>query len=70
MLDDFICVTVLIPLEIAVNEPIKAVVNECLTLGCSLNDGYIVTNVKELSLEEIRKVINKEPIDGMSFDEQ
>jgi len=70
ILDDFICVTVLIPLDIAVNEPIKAVINECLTLGCSLNDGYIVTNVKELSLEEIRRVINREPLDGMSFDEQ
>ena len=67
---DFICVTALIPMDIAVNEPINAVIDECLTLGCSLNDGYIVTNVKTLSLDEIQKVLNHEPIDGMSFDEQ
>ena len=57
-------------MDIAVNEPINAVIDECLTLGCSLNDGYIVTNVKTLSLEEIQKVLNHEPIDGMNFDEQ
>ena len=70
ILDDFICVTALIPMNIAVNEPINAVIDECLTLGCSLNDGYIVTNVKTLSVDEIKKVLNHEPIDGMSFDEQ
>lgn len=70
ILDDFICITTLIPVNVAVNVPIKTVIEECLTLGCSLSDGYIVTNVKELSLEEIRRVINREPIDGMSFDEQ
>lgn len=70
ILDDFICITTLIPVNVAVNVPIKVVIEECLTLGCSLSDGYIVTNVKELSLEEIRKVINREPVDGMSFDEQ
>ncbi len=67
---DFICVTALIPMDIAVNEPINAVIDECLTLGCSLNNGYIVTNVKTLSQEEIQKVLNHEPIDGMNFDEQ
>jgi len=67
---DFICVTALIPMNIAVNEPINAVIDECLTLGCSLNDGYIVTNVKTLSENEIIKVLNHEPIDGMNFDEQ
>lgn len=70
VLDEFICVTALIPMNIAVNEPIKAVVDECLTLGCSLSDGYIVTNVKTLSEDEIKKVINHEPVDGMIFDEQ
>jgi hypothetical protein len=70
ILDDFVCVTVLIPLDVAVNEPIKEVIAECLSLGCSLNDGYIVTNVKQLSLEEIRKIINREPIEGMDFDDE
>lgn len=67
--DNFICITALIPMDIAVNEPIKAVIEECLSLGCSLSDGYIVTNVKTLSLDDIKKVLNHEPIDGMNFDE-
>ncbi|MGE0078037.1 MAG: hypothetical protein AB7S48_09275 [Bacteroidales bacterium] len=70
ILDCFVCVTALIPMGVAVNEPIKAVVDECLSLGCLLSDGYIVTNVKQLSLDEIQKVLNHEPVDGMPFEEQ
>lgn len=69
VLDGYICTTALIPMDVAINLPIKMVIDECVKLGCPINEGYIVSNVKKLSLDEINKVINNEPLEGLGFEE-
>ncbi|MGD9976669.1 MAG: hypothetical protein AB7S54_01915 [Bacteroidales bacterium] len=65
----FICATVLIPVNIRVDLSVKSVIDECVKSGCPISTGYVVTNVKQLTLDEINRVINKQPVDGMDFDE-
>jgi len=69
MAERYVCITALIPMNIPVSQPVMAVINECNGMGNLLDEGYIVTNVKPLATDEITKVLNREPIDGMNFDD-
>lgn len=65
----FVELTALIPFNVAVSNPINAVIESCNTLFPVLDKSFIVTNVKRLNTDELYKVINREPIDGLPFDE-
>ena len=69
MADRYMCITALVPMSVPVNQPVTAVIKECNGMGNLLDEGYIVTNVKTLAPDEIRKVLNREPIDGIYFDD-
>jgi hypothetical protein len=55
--DSFAAVKTIIPINIQLNEIFEDAVSECNQFGDFLEMNFIVTNVKELSFQEIEKVI-------------
>lgn len=49
---------VLIPMNVAVKFPISQAIDECNSLGLFIKEGFLITNVKILSTEEIDEVIS------------
>jgi hypothetical protein len=49
---------VLIPMNVAVKLPISQSIDECNSLGQFIKEGFLITNVKILSTEEIDEVIS------------
>ena len=50
----------LAPVHADVKEIINGVINECNQYGNPLSDTFTITNVKELSPQEIAEIINKD----------
>ena len=57
--NDMILITALLPIENNVQKTVTGVVKECNELGNFLKDSFIVTNVKKLSVAEIRKMVQE-----------
>ena len=50
--------TTLIPLSVAVKAPLEQAIDECNSLGEFIQNGFIVTNVKNLTDKEIGEILN------------
>ncbi len=48
----------LIPITIPVQDIFSGIIDECNELGCSLDENYIITNIRILTLPEIREFIS------------
>lgn len=49
----------LVPLNINVQEPFQAALDECNSLGKFIRSNFIITNVKAFSIEEIEKLLSQ-----------
>ncbi|GAF04993.1 hypothetical protein JCM21142_93716 [Saccharicrinis fermentans DSM 9555 = JCM 21142] len=54
---DLLMITALLPIEKNIKNTLSMVVKECNELGNFLMDSFIVTNVKNLELDEIRNMV-------------
>ena len=52
---------VLVPLSVQVKKPFQLAIDECNSLGDFIQQGFLITNVKVLSEEEIDEIINRPP---------
>ncbi len=59
ILDKFVTLTALIPLESNIKQLFSSAIEECNQLGNFISDNFIVTNVKKLSAKEIEEFLNK-----------
>lgn len=57
--DVFVDMVVLIPVRLNIRELLDKIIEECNLYGNFLYDSYTITNVKELTEEEIRDVLKK-----------
>jgi hypothetical protein len=62
--DHFSTIKVLIPIELQLYALFEEVVESCNQFGDFMLMNYIITNVKELSFEEINKVLETTKIPG------
>lgn len=53
----------LVPLSKNVREPFQTAIEECNSLGPFIQSGFLITNVKEFSLDEIEDIIFSNPLD-------
>ncbi|MDD2278958.1 MAG: hypothetical protein PHD06_04835 [Bacteroidales bacterium] len=58
---NFATILALVPLSKNVRQPFQAAIEECNSLGPFIQLGFLITNVKELSLDEIKDVIFSAP---------
>ncbi len=56
--DSFIIIKALIPIPVAIQEMFEEAIAECNQFGDFLQTNFIVTNVKELSFEEIQNILD------------
>jgi len=57
--EEFILLTVLIPIKVNVKILLETTIKSCKALGIQLNEHFLVTNVKKIGIEEIRKMMKK-----------
>lgn len=57
--DVYVDMVVLIPVRLNIKEVLDKIIDECNLYGDFLYDSYTITNVKELTEEEIRDVLKK-----------
>jgi hypothetical protein len=68
--DEFILLSVLIPIKVNVKNLLETTIKSCKQLGANLNEHFLVTNVKKLEIEEIRKIMtNNKNTDEIQFPE-
>jgi hypothetical protein len=60
--ENFASFTALIPFELSFQKIFKSTIAECNQYGDFLKSNFIVTNVKRLSIQEIKDIINKKNI--------
>ncbi|HOP04375.1 MAG TPA: hypothetical protein PL017_07865 [Tenuifilaceae bacterium] len=51
----------LVPLDVPVKEPFDATISECNSLGEFVHEGFIITNVKKLTSNEIEEIKKNPP---------
>ncbi len=51
----------LVPLSVSVKQPFQIAIDECNSLGEFIQTGFLITNVKKLSLDEIDDIIANPP---------
>ncbi len=56
-LDRYATMLALIPIEGNVRQPFQDALDECNSLGAFIQQGFMVTNIKELTAEEINQII-------------
>jgi len=56
----FAMLLALVPLYVAVQDPFKIILEECNALGEFIKEGFIITNVKVLSPDEIQRYIDEQ----------
>ncbi|MBN1989216.1 MAG: hypothetical protein JW783_07475 [Bacteroidales bacterium] len=56
----FAMLLALVPLHVPVQDPFKMILNECNALGEFIREGFIITNVKILSPEEIQAYLDEQ----------
>jgi hypothetical protein len=56
----FVLINALIPIKAPIKELLKGAINECRDLGMDLSEHFMVTNVKELEIEEIEAFLSSE----------
>lgn len=66
---NFSSLMVLLPLTSAIHSILKAAIDECNQYGGFIKESFIITNVKQLTEEEITTFINKNEIPGISNQE-
>ena len=65
--EEFILLTVLIPIKVNVKTLLETTIKSCKSLGMKLNEHFLVTNVKKIGIEEIRKMMkNNKDTDELS----
>ena len=57
--DVYVDLVALVPVRLNIKELLDKIINECNLYGNFLYDSYTITNVKELTEEEVRDVLNK-----------
>lgn len=57
--DIYVEIVVLVPVRLNVKEVLDKIINECNLYGNFLYDTYTITNVKELTEEEVREVLKE-----------
>lgn len=60
---NYATILALVPLSKNVRQPFQAAIEECNSLGPFIQLGFLITNVKKLSLDEIEDVIFSNPPD-------
>ena len=55
--NEFATLTTIVPMNVPVQNLFNKIVRECNEFGGFLFDDYIITNVKELTLEEIKELL-------------
>lgn len=61
--DKYTTITTVVPIDIPLQKVFQTAVDECNQMGGFLNENFIVTNVKKLSVEEINSFIDKNNIE-------
>ena len=56
---DMFLVTALLPIATNIKNTLSAIVKECNEMGNFLMDSFIVTNVKKLNVDEVRKMVSE-----------
>lgn len=54
----FVTMIALIPLDIPVKDPVKSSIDECNSLGRFIKEGFLITNVKIFSAQEVENILN------------
>ncbi|MBN2667744.1 MAG: hypothetical protein JXR60_00830 [Bacteroidales bacterium] len=67
--EHFVLMHALIPLQEPIKELLLSAIEECKALGIDLSEHFVVTNVKELSIDELNKIID-EKFDFLETDEE
>lgn len=58
---NFATLVALVPLNVPVKEPFDASIKECNSLGNFVHEGFIITNVKKLTPDEIEEIRKNPP---------
>ncbi len=66
--NEFAKILALIPLNVNVKNTINKIVDECNQYGNFLSENFLITNVKELELEEIYDVISTRLVEDLDED--
>lgn len=59
ILDAYVELVALVPVRLNIKELLDKIINECNLYGNFLYDSYTITNVKELTEQEVREVLDK-----------
>ncbi|MDD2436115.1 MAG: hypothetical protein PHG27_01790 [Massilibacteroides sp.] len=66
--DIFVEIVVLVPVRLNIKNLLDKIINECNLYGNFLYDSYTITNVKELTEEEVRELLKKKNGDNQTSD--
>ncbi len=61
--EKYATIVALVPLSVPVKEPFDVSIHECNSLGEFIQEGFIITNVKKLSIAEIEEIQKNPPSD-------
>jgi len=63
-------IVALVPLNVPVKDPFEASISECNSLGEFIQKGFIITNVKKLSSDEVEDILKNPPSDFIQVDRE
>jgi len=66
--EKFALITALIPIKEPIKDLLKKAIDECISLGMNLSEHFLVTNVKKMEIDEIKKFLN-EQIEEQGFED-
>lgn len=68
--ENYVEATFLLPMSVNIKEALDRIINECNQYGNFISDIYTVTNVRELTQEEVLKLANAEAVENKDKSEE